>query len=254
MENEYYVKKHYLLQHGCFFSTFYNCETSLFTYSDLIHCFIWNHSVPVSVSRDQREQYLNDVVQFYNSRNRQACVYLDAETTDSEFLTLLNNKGFQCIDNEAWMLWSKENRQECLNRLTMYVVDDSLIEGFLNVCSSCFEPDYSDAIKRDYTRKYPNKSFIHFVFYLDSHLVGIGSCYYDKHIAIIHNIGVVDSYRRKGFGTEIVHAIVQHIEEKICLPDILLQCDGGGYIEDMYKKIGFKNVYRRFGYVCKDPD
>lgn len=254
MNKDYYVHKHYLLQHGCFFSSFYSCDSSLYTYSDLIDCFIWNHSIPISLSKMERERYLNNVIQFYSTRNRKACVYLDSDTSDSGFIALLNANGFKCVDNEAWMLWENRKETNDMKKLTMHIAQGDQMKDFLSVCSSCFEADYANAIYRDCKRFYCNKTYIHFSFYLGKQVVGIGSIYYDKDIAIIHNIGVLSSFRRQGYGSEIVGAVVQYIKSNICVSEILLQCDGGGYIESMYTNIGFKNIYRRLGYVRESDE
>lgn len=248
---EHYLKKHYSFQHGCFFTTFYKNNHTIYTYSDLIEHFIWNHSFTYSPEERMKESYIDEVVSFYISRKRRPCIYLNAaDKTFSYDADLLISKGFQCLDNEAWMLYQLTNAIDIDSSLEMKIVDsDKQLIGFTSVCSKCFEDEYSKCIRREYGISYFDKSIRHFNFYANNELIGGGSIYFDSETAIIHNVGVLKRFRRNGYGTAIVKSLLKYTMTVLKIKEVLLQCDGGGYIERMYNNIGFKNIYRRFGYV-----
>lgn len=253
MEKKEYLRKHYKMQHGCFFSTFYvenyQEDRVMYSYSDIIPCFIWNHAHVECMNLKKFKGVCEDVINFYKSRNRKSCIYVD-ESASVAMLKHLLASGFERVDNEAWMLFEKNLGFLDETDLNMIKVEtDSHLRSFMQVCSECFEPEYSQAISHEHKMQYVSKSKIHFLFFVDDSLVGIGSVYYDNDIAIIHNIGVPKSYRRRGYGKALVKKMVAYIQNELHINPILLQCDGGGFVEEMYNKIGFTNVYRRFGYV-----
>ena len=194
MEKEEYLRKHYKMQHGCFFSIFYiehyGEDAVLYSYSNTIQCFIWNHAHVECMDLKKLNVVCNDVINFFESRDRKPCIYVD-EGASAEMITSLTSKGFECVDNEAWMQY--QDNAICYDKQKLNMVsvgNETELQAFLEVCSDCFDCEYSQAISSEYGTKYISKSKEHFVFWNNNVLVGIGSVYFDDDIAIIHNIGV----------------------------------------------------------------
>lgn len=245
------IEYHYRLQYGCFFSELIGFEGSLYASNDLMDCFIWNHVFPFG------EGYiLNEVIKvsekYFSTRKRKSCVYLDESNNTTQNKLLLETSGYRCVDNEAWLMYpTRKNIEERAFELDLAEVSkNSDLDAFCSICTECFGEQYSVAIEREYNRFQVHKKVSHFVFSKNKVIVGIGSLYSCDEYVFIHNIGVKEQYRKNGFANAIMHYLISKAfsvsSETVKL---VLQCDGGGFIEDMYLKLGFENIYRRWGYL-----
>ena len=246
------VDLHYFLQTGCFFENVIHTSNEIFAYNDIMSCFIWNHAFPYRDIEDV-EGFVIRAEHFLNTRRRKSCVYLDKTNRSKKVLPVLLDRGYTLLDEEAWMRYS--NRlQLCTSNAELQMVqvtDQNLLEVFMSICSKCFDPEYSQAINREYLRFQPHKSFVHYVYFHKSVPVSIGSFYYLDDRFIIHNVGVKEEYRKSGLGKDTVINLVNKIHSFSNDANIILQCDGGGFAERMYSEVGFIPFYRRWGYVRK---
>ena len=248
------ISLHYKLQHGCFFSDLYYDERALFAYNDIMDCFIWNHVFPYNLNSNL-EEVIADSERFLNSRQKNACIYLDNATNTETNKQILQASGYELVDIEAWMMYvpgstQEETKKEEYLRMKC-VADEEELDKFLEICTECFDNTYSMAIKREFNRYQVDKEVEHYLFYDENaYIVGIASIYSNKDSYFIHNVGVSQKHRKQGYGTSITNLLLYEITNKNnSNVKIVLQCDGETYKETMYKKIGFQNIYRRFGYL-----
>lgn len=245
------LKYHYRTQYGCFFSELIETENALYTFNDMMECFIWNHVFPYD-SECGLDNIIELAEKFYKTRGRKTCIYLDEYETFPRNKKLLDILGYKCVDNEAWMKFSpskKMNNNDLILRISRVNKLEDL-NGFCNICTECFGKQYSGAIKREYNRFQVHKSVSHFLFSIDDVNLGIGSLYHFGEYFFIHNVGIKEQYRKKGYASQLVQLLINEVGINQ-YPDIklILQCDGGGFIENMYLKLGFENIYRRWGYL-----
>ena len=245
------IKHHYRLQYGCFFSELVESQGVLYSFNDVMECFIWNHVFPYRDDVNLKD-LINNSEHYCRTRNRKPCVYLDEYNNCQKNIFILNNAGYKCVDNEAWLILpidkKREERETTL--IPIKVSRDNELKDFCSVCSECFGEQYSIAIEREYNRFQVHKKVSHYVFTKDNVAAGIGSLYSCGEYVFIHNVGVKEQYRRKGFANDLMqHLINEAFQIGSDNATLVLQCDGGGFIEEMYLKLGFENLYRRWGYL-----
>ena len=253
-EKNLIIAKHYQMQYGCFFSNIQVRNGVLFAYNDVMHCAIWNHCCFIpDTSLFDLDYLTGEADKFLTTRNRLSCIYIDDDKRSDFNETILGEKGYKCFDNEAWLKFDNTKSNLILDiipTLDMKKVDNERdLSDFVNVCSSCFDEEYGQAIKREFYRYQPHKSFYHCAFYHEGTCVASASVYYIGSVFFIHNVGVIKEYRQCGKAREVMKRTLSTIYEICASPIVVLQCDGGGFIEDFYKKIGFALIHRRWGYI-----
>ncbi len=245
------VKLHYYLQHGCFFENIINYSGCIYTFNDVMECFIWNHCFPYK-KISNINLLIESIYQFYKTRGRNPCVYLDESTRTDEIVSCLLANNYKLSDEEVWMKYTlavNEHMKDKMNLIETRVRNDETLLDFLTVCSECFGEQYSTVIKREFKRYQVHKKFEHFIFYYDGQAVSTTSVYSIENNFIIHNVGVVSNYRMQGFAKQTVQKTINIIYSECEYPNIILQCDGGGFIEKFYLNMGFETFYKRWGYV-----
>lgn len=245
------IRHHYHLQYGCFFSELVDTHSALYSFNDVMECFIWNHVFPYKNDCDLKHLIV-DSERYFLTRARKPCVYLDEYNNKQENVEVLSQAGYKCVDNEAWLIYPY-NKAMDVSAVTLNPVEINqlgLLNEFCVICSECFGEQYSIAIEREYSRFQVHKKVSHFVFTKDNVVVGIGSLYSYGEYVFIHNVGVKEQYRRKGYARDLMqHLINEAFRIGSDNTKLILQCDGGGFIEEMYLKLGFENLYRRWGYL-----
>lgn len=245
------IENHYRLQYGCFFSDIIDVKGTLYTFNDVMECFIWNHVFTFDNS-DNLYDVLCNASKYFSTRNRKTCVYLDEYNNTDQNKGILSAEGFKCVDNEAWLMFPAAKKKEKMKTTLVAVEVNNIsdLNEFSSVCTECFGKQYSVAIEREHNRFQVHKKVSHFVFTKDNEVVGIGSLYSYGEYVFIHNVGVKEQYRRKGFANDLMqHLINEAFQIGSDNAKLILQCDGGGFIEEMYLKLGFENLYRRWGYL-----
>lgn len=244
------VDLHYQLQYGCFFRDVDWRGDKIFGYSDIIESFIWNHIYCYSDNIDA-DELSHEAVNWFFQKNRQPCIYID-DWHKPALDKLLNGLMFICKDNEAWM------RYDLFDSL---VVDDAChydigivrsnedLSGFCAVCTECFDSRHSDCIIREFQQGHPHKTVEHYFVRIDGRIVSIASIYSSGNFFFIHNVGTTANYRKRGIAGSLINYLLKQIKYASNDACVVLQCDGGGYVEEWYKRLGFIVIHRRWGYV-----
>lgn len=248
------IAKHYQLQYGCFFSNIQIKDNIIYTYNDVMHCTIWNHCCFAPDANDLKiDVLLYEAKEYLSTRGRTPCVYLDYDIMTEQMDLDLKKYGYKCVDNEAWMIYkrrydkSPENVNYTMNMELVH--NEETLDEFVKICSECFDCEYGLTVRREFHQYQPHKQFAHYIFSLNEIAVASVSVYYQNDFYFIHNVGVLGKYRRCGKAKEVMRMILGKIFEMNDTPTIVLQCDGGGYIENFYKNIGFELIHRRWGYT-----
>lgn len=247
------ISKHYQLQYGCFFSNIQVCGGILYAHNDIMRCPIWNHCCFIPDSNDfNLERLIQETERYLITRNRVSSIYIDDIMKTEQANAYLINRGYKCVDDEAWLKFSGEcNGIDVQSPLRAQKVNNETLNDFLEVCTSCFDEEYSKTINREFHQYQPHKSFSHFVFYFDDVCVASASIYFQGNFFFVHNVGVAKKFRRNGNAYKVMTCILSEVYNMCDSPVVVLQCDGGGYIEEFYKKIGFTLIHRRWGYTCE---
>lgn len=244
------IEMHYRLQYGCFFSNVYRHHDTIYSYNDLMDSFIWNHIYCINGETDL-EKFSNEAQKYFIPRDRKPCIYIDDKYRNA-LDSGLNRLAFKCLDNEAWMLYDFHTNPIADN-VPLYSIEkiksaDALMD-FCAICSECFDPQHSDAIIREYHKYQPHKKIEHFALHIDGKIVSIASIYSSDGFYYIHNVATTECYRKRGLAGNLMRYLLKHISAISDNACVILQCDGGGSTEEFYRKLGFKTIHRRWGYV-----
>ena len=168
-----------------------------------MRCAIWNHCCFMpDTSLINLDCLISEANKFLTTRNRLSCIYIDDDKKTDLYDTFLAEKGYRCVDNEAWLRFDTTNINYMLDIIpTMEmkkVVNEKILSDFVNVCSLCFDEEYGRAIKREFNQYQPHKSFYHCAFYLEGNCIASASVYYNGDIFFIHNVDVLKEYRQCG--------------------------------------------------------
>lgn len=245
---------HYRLQLGCYFTVIYTTNRARFAYCDLVNDFVWNHACFVSTSADKCEAFIDDVVEFYTSRDRLPCVYISPWTHPPTLVPALEARSFRCLDKEAWMFFNGDlplrNSREDLEITAVNGTDH--LERFVAILTACFPKDYGQAVRREFNQTQVHKKVKHLLATERGQVCGIGSLYWDQGYAVIHNVATLPHCRKQGVATTIVGQLLA-LTKKEGIETTYLQCVGEGDTEQFYAQLGFQTGLRRLGYVLGSP-
>ena len=237
-------------------------------YSKLISDFWYNYIYSVKANN---ENELNEILSLAEYKmkeqyNREFCVAIlptDKYIYDNRE-KLFDKDKYECISNEMWQVYTNfENVKNiitnCELNITLEKATDMNLFG--NIMYQCFATGNSDdpygeldtgykEAYRDY-KKVDNE--YEQEFYLiknENTIVGVVNAVYDKEIFGIYGLAVKSEYRNKGIGKEVSKKLLQRckdINRKIAF----LQTEKGFYPEQVYKKIGFKEICTEYYYTKK---
>ena len=237
-------------------------------YSNTISDFYYNYinSVKVCNNIDVIE-LLNKAENIINEQyNREFCVALlptDGYIYDKRD-EVFDPNIYECVSNEVWQIYTDfENVQNivtnCKFNITLEKTTD--MELFSNEMYDSYvtgddDDPYGDldlAYKEAYKNFKKNSDRIEQDFFIiknKNEVVGVVQDAYDEEIFGIYCLAIKSSYRNKGIGKEVIKQLLKRCKElnkKIAF----LQTEKGFYPEQIYNKLGFKEICTEYYYTKK---
>ena len=234
-------------------------------YSNTISDFYYNYinSVKVCNNIDVIE-LLNKAENIINEQyNREFCVALlptDGYIYDKRD-EVFDPNIYECVSNEVWQIYTDfENVQNiftnCKFNITLENTTD--MELFSNEMYDSYvtgddDDPYGDldlAYKEAYKNFKKNSDRIEQDFFIiknKNEVVGVVQDAYDEEIFGIYCLAIKSSYRNKGIGKEVIKQLLKRCKElnkKIAF----LQTEKGFYPEQIYNKLGFKEICTEYYY------
>lgn len=238
-----YCNRNYFCQTGCFFSVVHKAYNYILAKSDFIKTLLWNH---VFVDHKLNEKEFSSLEkEFLNSASIPFAVYVYEDDLDN--IKFLLNHSLKREDIEAWMIAKPLNSFS--GGLSYAEVNNDNNDLFYKGLSAQFEKEYGDAFLFERNHTMCGKSVKHMLFFKEQEFIGTGSIYFLPDISFIHNVGVFEQHRKKGYASEITRTLLALADRYNPDHPVMLQCNGGpeGH-ERVYEKSGFKLVFRRYGF------
>lgn len=185
------------------------------------------------------EVAINEVVNFYNSRNITPRVYtLTANTNKSNLGEYLEGKGFNTVKEEIRYFIQKTSKiiniAKTLKIVRLKIIDKS-VEELLYSDENEGEWSYKTLIK-----SIDKEKFYLFAGYEGEELVCIASLHTQDDISRIDNVFTRKNKRRYGYCTQLIDFITKYNDE--FLKTIIYLYASNPYAIKVYKKSGFEEM------------
>lgn len=242
--------KHILFQKGCYLDETTVDNDIYFVDSSLITDFGWKYIYSHNI---------HNTISFINSSEKSNFTVFYQEIKEKNLLldTFPNSKSHV----EAWLEMDISNIKESDNKFDNVIVSksaipsDDYIKVFSNILTDLgvtekealsFTSQYSASLKK--AINIPNVSVRHIVGYSESEAVSVASIYFDKDDCALYNVGTLIGSKNKGYGKNISElALIEASKNNI--KSVFLQCESGGYVENIYRSIGFTSISDETGFI-----
>jgi ribosomal protein S18 acetylase RimI-like enzyme len=239
---------------GGFFTALYRDSGWIGGYSRDIDDFFWNMIVPVN---ERPETDLSEVMEFFSSLDRDPTLYGEEEWID-DFVERNDISGLEVKFTDAWMRF--EGDYKSASDEFSYVKVDSEIEKekFVGIFAEAFgggsEEDpygglgegYHKGVMKTLNGVFGADSCENILVNKDGKFVGIGTLAVKEDVAFIYNIATLPDHQGEGIGTAATRKALESIDDRE-VEDIILQTEADSYVEDFYKRMGFKTFMRMKG-------
>lgn len=237
-------------------------------YSKIISDFYFNYINTINARNNAEAiELLKKAENIINEQyNREFCVALlptNGYIYDKRE-EVFDPKIYECVSNEVWQIYTDfENVQNIITNCNLNISLEKTtdMELFSNVMYDSYETGDDDdpygnldlAYKEAYKnyKKYTDR--IEHEFYIiknENEIIGIVEDAYDEEIFGIYCLAVKSLYRNKGIGKEVLKQLLQRckqLNKKIAF----LQTEKGFYPEQVYNKLGFKEICTEYYYTKK---
>jgi hypothetical protein len=109
-----------------------------------------------------------------------------------------------------------------------------------------FQKQYGSSLRS--ARPVEGVSVRHLVGYVNGTPVACASIYFDKELACLYNVGAATNAKRHGYGSYI-SGLAVNLAFSLGVRRVFLQCASGGYVETMYRTLGFSQITDGTGFV-----
>jgi len=132
-------------------------------------------------------------------------------------------------------------------------------EDYIHVFSHLFKgPESSEKEIESYNNQYTeslkaavstmNCRVKHLTGYANGEAVSVASIYYDGEMACLYNVGTISHAQKSGYGKEISLLAVNEAFSS-GVKQVFLQCEGGAFVENIYRSIGFGPLGEDIGFI-----
>lgn len=242
--------KHIQFQKGCYLDSTKEDNGVYQVGSSLITDFGWNYIYSPDIGK------VIDLIR--KSTDRNFVVFFESNIIKNVLLSEFPNGK---VHLEAWLEIKSSEIQKAINKFDEVVVSDEAkpSDDYLSVFSNLlsdlglaeeettsFNSQYTASLKQ---AKIISGCFVnHLVGYVASKPVAVASVYFDEHIGALYNVGTLTGQKNLGYGRSISElALVE--ARKSGAKSIFLQCEPGGYVEKLYRSIGFSPLSTETGFI-----
>lgn len=244
-----------------------NYENFGLVYSNLIKDFWYNFIDSIKVnSKEELDKILEVAEKEINLHNRKLCIAMlprDKYVYNKRDVLFEKSK-YECISEETWMIYTdfenvNEIKTNCEINIKLEKTDD--MELFGDIMYQTFSTGDSDdpygQLDAGYREAYRDYKEVNNVYKQECYfiknentIVGLVNVIYDDEIFGIYGLAVKNEYRNKGIGKEVLKQLLERcsiLNRKV----VFLQTEKGFYPEQIYKKIGFKEVCTEYYFLKK---
>ena len=110
-----------------------------------------------------------------------------------------------------------------------------------------FQQQYGSSLRS--AKAVAGVSVRHLVGYVNSNPVACASIYFDSEYACLYNVGTAVHSKNRGYGSS-VSALAVDLAFDLGVQQVFLQCASGGYVEKMYRDLGFDPISDGTGFIA----
>jgi amino acid adenylation domain-containing protein len=230
---EAFVRAHYRMQKGRFFTAVELCENGAHAASD-VAAPMWNQSMWLDGAL---ETFVAKAEQWHQEHERRPVVY----AFESE--QALGIEGFEQFDREAWMARDVQLSEAAARDFTVEAVSD--LKEFAPIFRAAFNAtkDYDALLARE--PRDPSQR--HFIAKAGAEAVAVGTVIVEGKLACIYNVGTTPEARGRGAGRAMMEALIQAAREEGCRW-VFLQVEANSAAQRLYAKLGFETLFSRVGF------
>lgn len=234
-------------------------------YSNLIDDEYWNFAY-LKNNNIILNEIIKNIKLDMNSINRKPIIYVTSNITNNQLQEQIKQSKIDLLYSDTWMV--QNNLKEFENyksQIDFYFkeVDEDLKEEFINAVFDGFSSDnkeepyqslstgYRVALENSFTNNDKEYKIINYLGKNEKEIISTATVVYKNDKAIIYNVTTNKNYRRKGvckkMMTNIIHELV-----KLNINEVCVQTEKGFYTEEVYKKMGFKEILLGKVYILKE--
>lgn len=236
-------------------------------YSNLISDYWWNFIYSIKANnKEELDRVIDLAEREMNKINRKMCISISSIDGDiyEKKEQLFESNQYELLCSESWQIYTDfenvENiKTNCDLDITIEKANDMDLFGktMYRAFSSGKEEDpYGelDCLYMEVYKKYEpiNKDYTQEFYFIkcEDKIVGVTNVLYNEEIFGIYALAIFSEYRNKGIGKNIVKQLLNKCK-KLNRKMAFLQTEKGFYPEEMYKKMGFKEICTDYYYQKK---
>lgn len=224
-------------------------------YSNIIKDQYWNLAY-IKDNKVEIKSLYNQIKVDMERLNRKPLIYIISNILDDKLEKQLKDSKLKVIYTDVWMIM--ENIEEFKNykskvEFSVQKVEESLEKRFIQSVMDGFSgdnpedpyeslsDDYRIALKESFKKNNSEYQIQHYLGIKEDESVSTATVVYKKDKAIIYNITTNKKYQKQGICKQMIFEIIQDLII-LGIKTICLQTEQGYYTEQVYKKMGFKEI------------
>lgn len=231
-------------------------------YSNNVDDEYWNFAYLKSNKVSLKETFEN-IKADMQKLNRNPVVYITSNIIDAKLSEEIGRANLKLLYTDVWMTLEKfEQFKFCKSKIdfTTYRVDESLKDEFIEAVMNGFagnNPEdpyeslsngYKVALKESFDKNDSEYKIMHYLGKREQESISTATVQYKNQKAIIYNVTTNKLYQKNGVCKQMMSEIIQDLK-KMNINEICVQTESGYYTEQVYKKMGFKEIFVGRAYI-----
>ncbi len=207
-----------------------------------IPSFRLNHAAGIDVSEEESGRLLNQVTEYFMSREIPAFGFrISPLTRPRSFVSLLENHGFKREDEDSVMVFKGEQPSDRPDSgVDVREIEEDQIDLFSELSVTAYEMpvEWTHGFSKMFLQRM-RRGGRHYLAYIDGVPAGTCALLSSMKTGGIFSVGTLKGHRGRGIATAMtLRAVRDSLDEGNTLHT--LQTEKGGYPERLYRRIGFE--------------
>lgn len=227
--------------------------------NSLIDDFYWNIGILKNFNSDINIVW-NNIKNELNKRDRKSVLYI---VPDDNFKI---SDDFKILYTDVWMVFEdleRFNKNKCKIDVDFKIAKDDLKDEFVKAVMDGFSGEdpndpyealnegYGIALSNSFKNKNTEYKSTHYAGIHNKKIVSTATVVYKGENAIIYNVTTKKEYQKNGVCTSMLSYIISDLRKK-GIKIVCLQTEQGYYTEELYKKLGAKEIMLGRAFAKKD--
>lgn len=229
--------------------------------SDLIDDQYWNFAYSKNII--DLNQVWRNIKCDMERHNRQPVIYITSDMHNKELQEKIKDINLKVLYTDVWMTIEDLNSfKEYKSKINFKIsrVDESLKSKFIQAIMDGFAGDNPDdpyeslsdgyrvALEESMKKSKSKYKVINYVGLYNEYVISTATVLYKDNRAIIYNVTTNKNYQKQGVCKQTMSEIINDLR-KIGIETVCVLTEQGFYTEQVYKKMGFKEVMLGKAYI-----